>query len=258
MKSLIKACEALKQFLLILRADTNSGILNDKGKCQGIIDPVKNLYLEGNGSLLRILYSIIQNIDQHSAQAHLISKQLSRHLLICFHDESKSLFLCLLGDDQRYIIQQIGNIIISRNDLHLPGFNLGDIKDIIDNCQKITGCQTDIFNILSDLLADLLFQGKLRESDNGVHRRSDLMRHIGQEGRLCLIRILCILDRLLQLGNIFQSLGNIRHSNNISDHIRIIIKDLADGNITMYPIIITHYIHIFLLVTQKIHFINLC
>jgi len=69
----------------------------------------------------------------------------------------------------------------------LAGLDLGEVQDVVDDVQKVVARLADVpeHGELARFQR-FLFQ-QLREAQHGVHRRPDLMAHVGQEGRLGLI-----------------------------------------------------------------------
>ena len=79
------------------------------------------------------------------------------------------------------------------NDFHLPGFDLGDIQNVIDQRkQQFTG-PLDVPCILRHFLGSLLPQNNLVQPDDRVNRRADLMAHAGKEVVLRPVQLLNLL-----------------------------------------------------------------
>ena len=80
--------------------------------------------------------------------------------------------------------------IIFLDDFQLSGLNLGEIQNVIDDSQKRIPGVFDVIQIFPCILGQLLSEKNVRHSHNGIHRRADLMRHGGQELRLCGVGII--------------------------------------------------------------------
>ena len=70
------------------------------------------------------------------------------------------------------------------------------------------------------------------------------MRHVGKEGGFGLIGISCFPCSLLKLSVALNSFCKIRHYNNETDHIIIVIVYLADRQTAVNPVIGTNSINI--------------
>src|SRR5215471_6463496 len=71
--------------------------------------------------------------------------------------------------------------------LHLPRLDLGEIKDVVDERQEMAARGehvVEVFLLLRIQLAEHPLQQYLREADDRVERRAQLVRHVGQELRL--------------------------------------------------------------------------
>ena len=71
-----------------------------------------------------------------------------------------------------------------QEELHLPGFHLGQIQNVVDEREQVIPAPEDIFDILSLLIRQLAQKSILedfRESNNGVERSSEFMGHVRQE-----------------------------------------------------------------------------
>ena len=82
------------------------------------------------------------------------------------------------------------------DDLHLPGFDLGDIQDVVDEGEQELARPLDVPGALGHALRDVLPQNELVEADDGVDGRTDLVAHAGEE---VVLRPVELLDLLLLL-----------------------------------------------------------
>ena len=74
---------------------------------------------------------------------------------------------------------------MGRRNFHPAGIDLGDIKQIVDQAQKVSTGSTDIVGIiLITRLADgteQLLRDDLGEPDYGVQRRTQFVTHVGEK-----------------------------------------------------------------------------
>jgi hypothetical protein len=101
-------------------------------------------------------------------------------------------------------------------ELHLPRLDLREIEDVVDEGQKVLPRGVNILQVLVLLrvqLAEHPLAQHLREADDRVERRAQLMRHVGEEFGLVATRRLelptldldlaeqpCVLNRQGRLG----------------------------------------------------------
>ncbi len=72
---------------------------------------------------------------------------------------------------------------------HLARLDLGQVEDVVDEREQVVARGEDVVEVLRLLLVDLAehpFAQHLREADDRVQRRPQLVRHVGQELRLVL------------------------------------------------------------------------
>ena len=81
------------------------------------------------------------------------------------------------------MIQYIVQVEVHCLQLESAGFNLGEVQDVVDDTQQTVGAAIDLVDVVVLFGAELRFQCQLRHTDNGVHRRANLVRHVGQEFR---------------------------------------------------------------------------
>ena len=75
-----------------------------------------------------------------------------------------------------------------RLELHLAGFDLGKIENIVDDGQKRLGRRLDRLQIVPLLGIEFGIERQLGHADDAVHRRTDFMAHVSQERAARLVR----------------------------------------------------------------------
>ena len=82
------------------------------------------------------------------------------------------------------VAQQAGQVDRCLLEGELAGFDLGQVEDVVDDGQQVPGGGVDLFQAFG------LFEGggfplhDVRHAEDGVHRRADLVAHVGEEGAL--------------------------------------------------------------------------
>ena len=76
----------------------------------------------------------------------------------------------------------------------MPGFDLGDVENVIDDGEQRLARGSNQLQTFALLRGELRLQRNLRQADDRVHRRANLVAHVGQELGLCPIGLLgCLL-----------------------------------------------------------------
>ena len=79
---------------------------------------------------------------------------------------------------------------IGRQDIHAAGFNLGNVKNRIDEIKQMVGTRQHLVKVIRLLVRQHAFRlapDDAGKADNGIERRAQLMTHIGEEGTLGLV-----------------------------------------------------------------------
>ena len=79
------------------------------------------------------------------------------------------------GADRIYDVGAFGS------ELHFSGLDPAHLKHVVDQRQKMVAGNIYFLNVLSQRRARFFLLGQMRVSDDGVHRRPDVMRHVEKE-----------------------------------------------------------------------------
>ena len=107
--------------------------------------------------------------------------------------ELEPLVFDLDGHDGRNAVKDL--LEWERNGLHgeLSGLDLGEVEDVVEQPEERVGRRVDLIEIVLLSGGERGAEGELCEADDGVHRRADLVAHVGEEGALgprCALRLL--------------------------------------------------------------------
>ena len=127
------------------------------------------------------LHGVADQIDQHLAHAERISVKVAVDIRINDGPELDTLRRGALGEDFGNAVDQLVEIEVHRLDAQLPGLDLGEIENVVDQREQRVGAGADGGRVFALLAGERGGQEKVRHSDHAVHRRADLMAHVGQE-----------------------------------------------------------------------------
>ena len=71
--------------------------------------------------------------------------------------------------------------------LELPGLDLAEVQDVVDDDEQGVAAAADRLDVVALLVVQRGVEQEPGHPDDGVHRRPDLVRHGGEEGRLRLV-----------------------------------------------------------------------
>ena len=142
---------------------------------------------------------VAEDVDQHLLQFHVVADvilvelpldmalviQTAVHTLAVEHD---------IDSFQQFLQREL---FIPQ---HEPsGFDAGHIEDIVDQSQQVIGGISDFPQIILGLLRCFgIVQCDVVQTNDGVHRRPDLMAHVGQECSLGFVRLLRRIEGVAQ------------------------------------------------------------
>ena len=66
-------------------------------------------------------------------------------------------------------------------ELEAPGLDLGEVEDVVDDFEQGVAARADGLEILALFGLQRRVEHQAAEADHGVHRRTDLVAHVGQE-----------------------------------------------------------------------------
>ena len=82
------------------------------------------------------------------------------------------------------VVERRGQVEVRQFQLHPARLDLGQVEDVVDQGQEVLSRGVDVLQILVLLLVQLAehpLAQDLREADDGVQRRPQLVGHVGQE-----------------------------------------------------------------------------
>jgi hypothetical protein len=94
-------------------------------------------------------------------------------------------------------------------DAQAPRLDTGKVEDVVDDGQQRLGGGLDRLQVFALLASDLGVEKQIRHADDAVHRRADLVAHVGEEVALGPARRLGGLLRLEQLDLAQLALGDV-------------------------------------------------
>ena len=134
-------------------------------------------------AVLGKLHRVAKDIDQNFPQTHAIGQHPTALL-----PRSRALHLKLqipVGQKSHHYIE---HCIRHRGQLHGHGvkfyvatFNSAQIQHVINQIKKMLGATANLLQAVAGLFIKLLLLGDFRKSDNGIHRRADIVAHIAEK-----------------------------------------------------------------------------
>ena len=129
----------------------------------------------------RELDGVAAQVDQDLAQAPGIALQERVHFGIDAADEFEVLFVGAHGQQFRRVLDRRPQVEIDGLQFQLAGLDLGKIEDVVDDAQQGFAARTHRLGVTALFRGQVGAQEQSDHADDAVHRRADLMAHVGQE-----------------------------------------------------------------------------
>src|SRR4051812_30238361 len=184
-------------FPLVFRRDADARVLD------GDLD-LRRVELRAHvdaAAIGRELHRVGKEVHQDLLHLALVGVELAEPL-IDDQAERDAVALRALAD-QRHRVRDGGRQVEDgKLELHAAGLDLREIEDVVDEREKMTARLVDVLQVIELLgvqLTEHLVDQHFREADDGVQRRPQLVRHVGEELRLVLVCDLELRALLLDL-----------------------------------------------------------
>ena len=96
--------------------------------------------------------------------------------------EDLTVLIRLRADDAAHLTDLLGKADLFQIQLDLIRFDLAHVENVVDEAQQVTAGEFDLLDVAAQTVGGVaLVLHQIRDADDGVHRRSDIVRHIGEE-----------------------------------------------------------------------------
>ena len=96
-------------------------------------------------------------------------------------------------------MHDFGQVAVYLFKANLARLNAAHIENIIDEREQMRTRNDSLVQIILDQHRVIqIIQRKVCKTDNGIHRRADVMRHVRKEHRLCIVRLFGLHKSLFQ------------------------------------------------------------
>ena len=138
-----------------------------------------------DGPFFCILDGIVQQVHKDLFDTHLVTEQLCRDRRIHLDLQLQIFFL----RSEPHHVHDLGDhgsqIVVNGNNIHLSGFDLADVQNIIHQRQQHLARALNVVGVLDDLLGSILLtQDNLVQTEDRIDRCADLMTHGREETAL--------------------------------------------------------------------------
>jgi len=134
------------------------------------------------------LHRVADQIDHDLTKPRRIAAERGRKVGPDLAGELESLGVGARRERAQSVGNRVAWIEIDHVDFELARLDLGEVEDIVDDSEQCVAGRSNRFEILALFRGHVRSQRKIGHADDAVHRRADLVAHVGEEFALRLAR----------------------------------------------------------------------
>ena len=176
--------EAVEDTGQLLGADADAGIAHRhaQGDALGIAPQLAQA--DHHLALLGELEGIAGQVDQHLLQPQAVTDQRAGQFGIQVEHHLDILLPLVAGQHHGQVAQQGLELEAMQVELQLAGLDLRIVEDVVEQAEQRLRRAVSLLHIVQLARIELGGLDQLKHAEHRVHRRADLVAHVGQEGAL--------------------------------------------------------------------------
>ena len=131
--------------------------------------------------LLGELDGVVDEVGQDLAEPQRVAQQVLRDVRRDVRQELQALLVRLLGGERGDGADDLVEPEVGGLDVELAGLDLREVEDVVDDGQQRRAGVVDLADVVALLGGELGLEREVRQADDGVHRRADLVAHVREE-----------------------------------------------------------------------------
>ena len=186
--------ERLEEDAQLFGRHPHAGVLDRKPNSDGV-RRVENRFVvdshqhaAGLGELHRIRKEVVEDLTNPGAVRLHAPRQVGVHIDL----HRKALGPGRRGNDLERLLDVATNVDVVQFDVELSRLDLREVENVVDDPEQRVATQPDRVDVLALLDGERRLLQQARHPDHAVHRRAELMAHVGHElalGRAGLVRL---------------------------------------------------------------------
>ena len=182
--------KALEQAVPLLGQDADAGVADLEAQQHSVVAALLQQHAQADRTALGELDRVVAEVDQHLTQAQRVADQAGRHFGREFEHQFERLLLGALGQQVDDVVEHGLELELDLLQAHAVGLDLGEIQDIVDHAEQVLARDLDLVQMVELLRRHRGLLQQVGHADHGIHRRADLVAHVGQEIGLGMRRLL--------------------------------------------------------------------
>ena len=130
------------------------------------------------------LDGIADQVGDHLAQAHRVAAHFAGHVLGNVAGDFQALGLRAFGKQFDHVVDVVAHRKGDVLEVEFAGLDLGEVENVVDDLEQLLAGALRGLGQVALVVGERRFQQQLGHAQNAVHRRPDLVAHVGKELRL--------------------------------------------------------------------------
>ena len=194
--------EAFEDALLVLGRDADAGVRHGEGHAHRVVAARGHADADHHLAFGRELDGIAAQVDQHLLQAQDVADQAARQRGVDLEQHLDGLVGGTGGEDRAQPPDELVRVEGLRVQQHLSGFDLREVQDVVEQPQQRTRRAFGLAGIVALACRQRGLVQQRQHAQDGIHRRADLVAHVGQEVALGLGGLLGDVARPHEVGDV--------------------------------------------------------
>ncbi|MCW0415775.1 hypothetical protein NB689_001529 [Xanthomonas sacchari] len=173
--------EAMEDALLLLGADADAGVLHDHPQGYRLRLPLQQLHAQAHIPVLGELERVAGQVDQHLLQAQRVADHPVGDAAIELVDDLHFRPLVIARQHHRQVAQQFLDAERMQVELQLASLDLGVVEDVVEQAQQRLAGLLRLAHVVVLARVQRGALQQLQHAQHRVHRRADLVAHVGHE-----------------------------------------------------------------------------
>jgi hypothetical protein len=137
---------------------------------------------QGDAAGLGELDGVGEQVEQYLTQPQRIADAAGRQVGGFLQAQVEALGAGTVGDEFEGAVEHVAKRHFAGFDVQLAGVDLGEVEDFIDYAEQLVAGGEDLLEGVAGLFGVLVIAlADLGETEHAVHRRTDLVAHVGEE-----------------------------------------------------------------------------
>ena len=194
----VRLLERAEDLVELVLRNADAGIADREVQLRVALAPLEHLDADDDLAGVGELDRVADQVHEHLAEPVGIAHEKVGNFGFDVGGELQSLVLGRDRQPPERVCQVVANAEGPMGELELARLDLGEVEDVVDDVQQVVGGAANELELLAlDGIVGAL-ERQLGHTHDAVHRRADLVAHVGEELRLGAGGLLRLPHRLLQ------------------------------------------------------------